>query len=54
MDRCDRCPARATAHYLGPDEGDELFLCDHHAREHDAALRADGWEKYRIMEAQRA
>ena len=38
-DRCDRCGAQAYVRATLP-SGGELLFCAHHAREHDARLRA--------------
>jgi hypothetical protein len=38
-DRCDRCGARAYLRAVLP-SGGALLFCAHHAREHEAALRA--------------
>jgi hypothetical protein len=38
-DRCDRCGARAYVRVTLL-SGGELYFCAHHAREHEAALRA--------------
>ena len=39
VDRCDRCGARAYLRAVLP-SGGALLFCAHHAREHEAALRA--------------
>lgn len=44
---CDRCPARATCTYVHGDLS--IDLCDHHGREHDAALVAQRFERYRLV-----
>lgn len=43
LDRCDRCGAQGYIKFRHPHLG-ELLFCAHHARDHEPALRSQGFE----------
>lgn len=46
VETCDRCHVRAVWLWLTEDH--ELATCGHHGRQHGPALKAAGFEPYRL------
>ena len=48
-DRCDRCGGAPAYRYER--DADYLVMCAKHGVRHGAALRAQGWFTYRVLDA---
>ena len=45
---CDRCPAEAKVRYKRSDD-EPWQWCSHHARQHDATLTSQGWQRFALV-----